>query len=130
MAMKLFSEGDEHINAECPECGRVIVIKRLQAVPSPSGFDLNPPAGVKCMCGAIHHAVMRTATGQGGMVCPHCQTRGSVTTKKVKKKSGISGGKATGAVLTLGVSMLATGLSRKQKMTEAHCSACGAKWHF
>ena len=64
------------------------------------------------------------------MVCPHCQTKGSVTTKQVKKKSGIHGGKATAAVLTAGFSLLGTGLSRKNKVTEAHCSNCGATWHF
>jgi hypothetical protein len=64
------------------------------------------------------------------MVCPHCQTRGMVNTKQVKVKQGISGGKATGAVLTAGFSILATGLSRKQKLTEAHCNSYGATWHF
>lgn len=63
------------------------------------------------------------------IVCPHCGTRGRVKTKQVKVKQGVSGGKATAAVLTLGVSMLATGLSRKQKMTECTCKQCGMKWH-
>lgn len=69
-------------------------------------------------------------TGVAAMVCPHCQTRGTVRTKQVKVKQGISGGKATGAVLTGGLSMLATGLSRKQLVTEAKCLQCGAVWHF
>jgi len=64
------------------------------------------------------------------MICPHCQTKGMVYTKQVKKKKGISGGKATAAVLTAGFSILATGLSRKEKSTEAHCDNCGATWHF
>ncbi len=46
---------------------------------------------------------------QREIVCPHCQTKGNVHTKSVKQKKGISGGKATAAVFTLGVSMLATG---------------------
>jgi len=37
--------------------------------------------------------------------------------KSVKAKQGISGGKATGAILTGGVSLLATGLSRKANLT-------------
>jgi hypothetical protein len=45
-------------------------------------------------------------------------------------KQGISGGKATGAVLTMGVSMLATGLSRKQKVTKANCKNCASEWVF
>jgi len=64
------------------------------------------------------------------MICPHCQTKGSVTTRQVKRKKGISGGKATAAVLTAGVSMLGTGLSRKQKVTEATCSHCHAVWSY
>jgi len=64
------------------------------------------------------------------IICPHCQTKGSVTTRSVKKKAGISGGKATAALLTAGISLLGTGLSRKDKVTEAHCSNCGATWYF
>lgn len=64
------------------------------------------------------------------MVCPHCQSKGSVRTKTVKQKKGVSGGKATAAVLTGGVSLLATGLSRKENLTEARCGNCHSVWHF
>ncbi|MGD9675279.1 MAG: hypothetical protein AB7V19_01150 [Candidatus Bipolaricaulia bacterium] len=64
------------------------------------------------------------------LVCPHCQTKGQVHAKRVKLKKGISGGKAAGAILTGGISMLATGLSRKELTTQAHCDACGSTWHF
>jgi hypothetical protein len=64
------------------------------------------------------------------MLCPHCQTRGKVNTQTVKVKSGVSGGKATGAVLTGGLSLLATGLSRKQQVTQASCGNCGVTWHI
>lgn len=64
------------------------------------------------------------------MVCPHCQTKGQVRTKKVTQKKGISGGKATGAVLTGGISVLATGLSRKEDATQAHCDKCNSTWFF
>jgi hypothetical protein len=64
------------------------------------------------------------------MICPHCQTKGSVMTEQTKMKQGISGGKATGAVLTAGISLLAVGLSRKQKVTKARCTTCGAEWVF
>jgi hypothetical protein len=62
------------------------------------------------------------------IVCPHCQLRGKVSTKEVQVKRGVSGGKATGAVLTGGLSLLATGLSRKQKATEAKCDNCRVTW--
>lgn len=50
-------------------------------------------------------------------------------TKRVTQKQGISGGKATGAVLTAGFSVLATGLSRKQEVTECKCGNCKMVWH-
>jgi hypothetical protein len=64
------------------------------------------------------------------LVCPQCQTRGEVRTKVVKRKKGVSGAKATGAVLTLGWSLLATGLSRKEQTTQAHCGKCKSTWDF
>ncbi len=64
------------------------------------------------------------------IVCPHCQTKGSVYTRQEKAKKGVSGGKATAAVLSAGVSLLATGLSRKELVTRASCTNCGAEWTF
>ena len=64
------------------------------------------------------------------MICPHCQTKGKVSTLPVKRKAGISGGKVMGGLLTAGVSLLGTGLSRKQSVTQAHCSNCESTWDF
>jgi hypothetical protein len=64
------------------------------------------------------------------MICPHCQTKGQISTKPVKRKKGVSGAKVTGALLTLGVSVLATGLSRKEGLTQAHCGNCNSTWDF
>lgn len=64
------------------------------------------------------------------MVCPHCQNKGKVRTRTISQKKGISGGKATAALLTGGVSLLATGLSRKETHTQAHCDNCGCTWVF
>jgi len=60
------------------------------------------------------------------IICPHCHTRGHVRTQLVSAKQGISGGKATAAILTGGLSLLATGLSQRQKITKATCSNCGS----
>jgi hypothetical protein len=62
--------------------------------------------------------------------CPHCQKRGCVATKKVKVNTEISGAKATAAILTDGLSLLLTGLSRKAWVTGALCKNCGSKWAF
>lgn len=63
-------------------------------------------------------------------ICPHCRTTGFVRTTPVQRKRGISGAKATGAVLTAGFSILATGLSRKEGLTQAHCDNCNCTWDF
>jgi hypothetical protein len=75
-------------------------------------------------------AIGTAYSGSSQLICPHCQTKGSVTTRKVTQKSGISGAKATGAILTGGLSMLATGLSRKVDVTESHCTNCNSTWRF
>jgi len=64
------------------------------------------------------------------IICPHCQTKGRVTTCHVRLKRGVSGGKAVGAMMTGGLSVLAVGLSGKEDATEAKCSNCGSVWHF
>lgn len=64
------------------------------------------------------------------MVCPHCNEKGKIRTMPVVHKKGISGGKATAALFTGGVSMLATGLSRKESSTQAHCANCNNIWQF
>ena len=46
------------------------------------------------------------------------------------RKMGISGAKATGALLTGGLSLLFTGLSREEEFTQAHCLTCNSTWHF
>lgn len=63
------------------------------------------------------------------IVCPHCGATGSVRSRQITQKKGVSGGKLTGAVLTGGISMLGTGLSRKEKVTELRCGNCGTVWH-
>ena len=75
-------------------------------------------------------AAAAAAARDAQMICPHCQTRGRVRTRQVRRKKGISGAKAAAGALTRGWSVLATGLSRKERETEAHCGQCGATWHF
>ena len=62
------------------------------------------------------------------IVCPHCGQAGGVSTRAVKRKTGISGAKATAAIFTLGLSIFATGLRRKELKVEAGCAKCGSKW--
>lgn len=64
------------------------------------------------------------------ILCPHCNSTGCVYIKKISKKAGVSGGKATAALLTGGLSLFVAGLSRKEKITEAYCSNCNSQWYF
>ena len=78
---------------------------------------------------AVASAKTRELEKKWGLVnpalpCGQCHMSGDVRTLAVKLKKGISGAKATGAVLTLGWSLLATGLSRKEQATQAHCGRC------
>ncbi|NLX45640.1 MAG: hypothetical protein GXY71_07000 [Treponema sp.] len=66
------------------------------------------------------------------LICPHCQTKGKVHISIIvnREKNGISGAKATAAILTGGASLLVTGLSKKEtKMsTRAFCENCKMTW--
>lgn len=62
------------------------------------------------------------------LTCPHCGTRGQVSVERLSRKKGISGGKATGALMTGGASMFATGLSRKEAAQHLVCGNCGIGW--
>jgi len=73
---------------------------------------------------------IRTQNKSQNMICPYCQNKGTVSVYRDKVKNGISGGKLTGAILTGGLSLLATGLSRKTEVSKAQCSKCGAEWTF
>ncbi|ADW69129.1 hypothetical protein AciX9_2085 [Granulicella tundricola MP5ACTX9] len=62
--------------------------------------------------------------------CPHCNTVGNVRIKRTSQKAGVSGGKLAGAILTGGISILATGLSRKEIVNLAHCDNCTVSWQL
>ena len=64
------------------------------------------------------------------MVCPHCGTKGAVRTVLTRQNAGVSGTKATAAILTSGLSLLVAGLSRTIDVTEAGCSQCRNRWTF
>lgn len=79
----------------------------------------------------FNSALAEAATGgpiNPELVCPHCHTRGRVHTSQVKVKAGISGPKATAAVLTSGASLIATGLSKKEHAVRATCDNCNMQW--
>lgn len=61
--------------------------------------------------------------------CPYCHRHGvRRQVARGRARGGISGGKATMALLTGGVSLLATGLTSHHGVTRLHCEHCGMKW--
>jgi len=131
---------------KCKHCGELVSETppptSVPAGPTPSGGEHRCPhcSAAFALPGQLNQHKMqvhsaleakaRAPMGDAAIVCPHCGIRGRVKTRSVKRKKGISGGKATAAVLTLGVSMLGTGLSRKERATEAECKQCGQIWIY
>jgi hypothetical protein len=113
-------------------CSRCSPLPRAQ--PKRAGAELRPgqyiSPGGNIVTGRTPPGTRTASTGNAHMICPHCQTKGSVSTERVRMKQGISGAKATGAVLTSGVSVLFPGLSRRQWVTEARCRTCKCEWMF
>lgn len=114
----------EVILAESAECEKLTALlmenigQPISSEPAPMQFVPSAPPGFSG----------RSLNPQ--LVCPHCAVRGMVHTKQGSRKVGISGGKATGALLTAGLSLFAVGLSRKEKVTEACCANCNISWQF
>ena len=62
------------------------------------------------------------------ITCPKCQHKGEVRTKMMERKKGISVAKAAGAWATCGLSLFATGISKKEEITQGHCDKCNSTW--
>lgn len=123
----------------CPDCGRDVSPSASACPNCGRPADTRPQTDEERWAesyrqqAAERRAVIASgaaSTGDAAILCPHCQRRGSVTTKQVKRKKGLSGGKVLGALFTNGASLLATGLSRRESMTHATCSACKSQWDF
>lgn len=89
-------------------------------LPSVSDKAYSPSSNSNSLHGMLNNKIQ----------CPQCNERGYVHTRKVNKKSGISGGKATAALLTVGISLFFIGLSRTEKVTSAYCENCKSEWNF
>lgn len=62
------------------------------------------------------------------VICPYCQERGMVHVREVRKDEGLSGDKMVAGAVTLGVSVLFTGLSVHRKRNQMTCENCGMEW--
>lgn len=124
--MKIFSEDNEYINAECEHCGRILKIKHSGVVRTLEGYNLTP--NIKCFCGTIHdkiygHSQSTTLPKQDNEVhCPKCSS-----TSLTANKKGFSLGKSLlGGVLAGPVGLLGGFWNAGQiKVT---CLKCGHSW--
>ena len=69
--------------------------------------------------------VGKVSVGDRAIICPFCQTKGSVKTKKKKEASPWKMG---AGVLTFGTSTILTGTNKQKIQIEARCSTCGQIW--
>ncbi|MGH3358976.1 MAG: hypothetical protein ACRDO7_09235 [Nocardioidaceae bacterium] len=84
------------------------------------------------LAGYVAVQVARTRNATAGrdadkIRCPHCQVLGSVTVRLARRKTGVSGPRATGSFAG-GASMLVAGLSGKQAVRHLACLSCGMQW--
>lgn len=115
--MRYFSEDNDFVNAECEHCKKVLKIKREQTIPAATGFSLNPPGGIRCFCGVIHHSIAGTTLTPSVLSnIPKCPTCQSTHVEKISKKSKV------GKVALFGVFAIG-GISKTFK-----CNNCGYKW--
>ena len=107
-----------------------LVIAALVIIALTSTMTLTTPDQLNPDEQKDYYLTQRWGKVNDSMICPHCQSRGVVRTHSVERKKGVSGSKATAALFTAGISLLATGLSRKENETQAHCCRCNNTWHF
>jgi hypothetical protein len=118
------------VAVKCKHCGEFLGSRSAPASVTPAGpLSSAVPPTRQVASAPTTPPVYRGRQGNSPRVaCPHCGVTGGVDVRRVKQKKGISGGKATAAVLTAGISILGTGLSRKEKVSEAHCKNCNVTW--
>ncbi len=64
------------------------------------------------------------------MVCPHCQTIGTVRTKAIAQNDELNAREAIIAVASEGLSLFLPKSPQQEKTTQSHCDKCGNTWTF
>lgn len=101
----------------------------LAALGHPSGLWLLVlPFSVLVVRRAADQDRQRKGVVRPALICPHCRTAGRVVVGIDQRKAGVSAGKVAGALVTSGVSLAATGVSRRQRVQTCRCGACGMSW--
>lgn len=104
--------------------------KKSDGGPPPARTPAAPkrPGAIARWAAAEEEKARAQREAQARIVCQFCHEAGHVTATLKQKKHGVSGGKATAALLTGGVSLVAVGLSRKGMVTRLTCGNCSMSW--
>jgi hypothetical protein len=119
----------ERIQTAALKCKHCASMLPVVAIVAPSPVKLGWFARYWRWAMGRRHAAIYGPVNQR-MQCPHCQVPGCVRLKAVRRKKGISGAKAIGALMTGGLSLVATGIARKDNLTQARCDHCTVQWDF
>lgn len=117
----------------CPECQKQVSDKASSCIHCGFPFDDNSNKTEQNGIAEIDTSLDFDESWKGfqlnrEIICPSCHKKGCVISRNMKRKTGISGAKATGALLTGGLSLLAVGLSKKELATELKCKNCNSIW--
>ncbi len=115
--MKYISEDENHINAECDQCGKTLVVPKNTCSETGSGYNVKPR--VRCKCGSVSEFILKDdsiKTRIASSHSPKCPTCGSEDIQK------ISGASKVGKAVLFGV--LAVGAISKT----FKCNNCGYQW--
>jgi len=123
----IFPERDKKIHAQEEERKRLIALSEIP-VALPSALEV--PTPIQTGFSPSKDEIQRYGPINPKMLCPHCASRGTVHIMEGSKSSGVVGAKVAAAFLTLGASVLFTGLSDEERFTVAHCNNCDVNWKF
>lgn len=135
--LKFYSEKENHYGAECPNCKKVINVKK-EYLREDRGDTLYLNIPVRCFCGATYDRitvqeyarvaedskiiVKNTGNTSNEIKCPKCNS-----TQVTGYKKGFGWGKSAVGGLALGPVGLLGGFVGSRKVVVA-CLKCGHKW--
>ena len=116
----------EVVTPHCSQCG----IELVEGTKFCSGCGFKTDVAVASPAAVVQEQSQPVQSPKpvGQIECPYCHSSGTVVVQQVKKKKGVSPGKAAGALATGGLSLIATGLAKKEMVSQLTCAACGMTW--
>jgi uncharacterized membrane protein YvbJ len=114
----------EVVTPHCSQCG----VELVEGTKFCSGCGFKTDVAMPASVAVAQETAVQSPRQFGLIECPYCHSSGTVVVQQVKKKKGVSTGKATAALLTGGISLIGTGLAKKAMVSQLTCAACGMTW--